>query len=40
MIALRLRLSRGLGVGLLLLYAAYLAVVTHDGLTRLARPAE
>ena len=33
-----LRLTRGLGVGLLTLYMAYLVVVIYDGTTRPARP--
>ena len=34
----RLRLTRSLGVVLLLLYVAYLAAIIHDGFTRPARP--
>ena len=38
LLAVRLRLSRGLGYFLLLLYAAYLYAIIHDGTTRPARP--
>ena len=34
----RLRLTRGLGVGLLSLYVLYLTVIIHDGSARPARP--
>ena len=39
-IACRLRLTRGLGLALMLLYLFYLVTIIHDGATRVARPPE
>ena len=38
LLANRLRVSKSLGYALLGLYLAYLAVIIHDGTTRMARP--
>ena len=38
LVACRLQLSRGLGIGLLWLYVLYLTIVVYDGTVRAARP--